>query len=161
MYPTSVFGRILGIMAAVCGLLMVALPVSVVATNFSIYYSYAKARISLPPKKKVKYAKEANRFLGQVDSPREKSTKIKSYTNKISPETPNLTPKVTHVYPVQSTELPQNTLPPLKRFTKFNQALGLMRDRGMLQNTKEKKMDLATLVMVLSSKGDWSHPENG
>lgn len=160
MYPTSVFGRILGIMAAVCGLLMVALPVSVVATNFSMYYSYAKARISLPPKKKVRYAKEANNFLGQPDTDQEKSTKLLKPNNKISPETPNITPNITPVHHVKSTELPGNTLPPLKKFSKFNQAMDLMRNRGMLQN-KEKKMDLATLVMVLSSKGDWSHPKDG
>lgn len=163
MYPTSVCGRILGIMAAVCGLLMVALPVSVVATNFSMYYSYAKARISLPPKKKVKYAKEANNFLGQPDTQQQKSAnKLKPNNNKIAPETPSITPNLTPVHHVKPIELPVgNTLPPLgKKISKFNQALDLMRDRGMLQK-KDKKMDLATLVMVLSSKGDWSHPKEG
>merc|ERR1719494_893531 len=62
-YPVTAIGQIVGIMCAICGLLMVALPVSVVATNFSIYYSYAKARIKLPPKKKVKAGEDANKFL--------------------------------------------------------------------------------------------------
>ena len=53
MSPKSWLGQIIGVLCAICGLLMVALPVSIIATNFSIYYSYAKARISLPPKKKV------------------------------------------------------------------------------------------------------------
>ena len=33
-------------------MLVIALPVSVVATNFSLFYTYAKARLNIPPKKK-------------------------------------------------------------------------------------------------------------
>lgn len=33
-------------------MLVIALPVSVVASNFSLFYTYAKARLNLPPKKR-------------------------------------------------------------------------------------------------------------
>ena len=33
-----------------CGVLVIALPVSVVGTNFTLFYTYAKARLNLPPK---------------------------------------------------------------------------------------------------------------
>ena len=47
-------GKILGCCCALCGVLVIALPVSVVATNFSLFYTYAKARINLPPKSENK-----------------------------------------------------------------------------------------------------------
>ena len=47
-------GKILGGFCALCGVLVIALPVSVVATNFSLFYTYAKARLNLPPKSENK-----------------------------------------------------------------------------------------------------------
>ena len=38
-------------MCACTGLLIVALPVSVIGSNFAFYYSYAQARMKLPSKK--------------------------------------------------------------------------------------------------------------
>ena len=42
----------MGSACAICGVLVIALPVSVVASNFSLFYTYAKARLNLPPKKR-------------------------------------------------------------------------------------------------------------
>ena len=52
VYPRTWFGKIIGSVCAICGVLVIALPVSVVATNFSLFYTYAKARLNIPPKKK-------------------------------------------------------------------------------------------------------------
>ena len=151
-------------MAAVCGLLMVALPVSVVATNFSIYYSYAKARISLPPKKEVKVAKEANDFLGhRGDTPDEKLFLKKN--NRVSPiheeaESTDISTETPLKHCTDEVQKKRN-LPPLKRTSshrRFDHALGLMRDQGLLKINDNKKMDLPSLVVALSSKGDWTSP---
>lgn len=37
-----------------CGVLVIALPVSVLGTNFTLFYTYAKARLNLPPKAEQK-----------------------------------------------------------------------------------------------------------
>ena len=62
-------GQILGCCCALCGVLVIALPVSVVATNFSIYYTYAKARLNLPPKadQKVPLPKELTSLKAKKD----------------------------------------------------------------------------------------------
>ena len=49
--PTSLGGRIIGALTACSGVLIVALPVSVIGSNFSLYYSYAQARMRLPKRK--------------------------------------------------------------------------------------------------------------
>lgn len=48
--PRTWIGQILGCCCAMCGVLVIALPVSVVGTNFTLFYTYAKARLNLPPK---------------------------------------------------------------------------------------------------------------
>ncbi|XP_015778295.1 PREDICTED: potassium voltage-gated channel subfamily A member 1-like [Acropora digitifera] len=52
MVPKTVPGRIIGGVCAIFGVLIVALPVSVIGNNFSTYYSHAQARLSLPKKKR-------------------------------------------------------------------------------------------------------------
>ena len=49
--PTSLGGQVIGALAACSGVLIVALPVSVIGSNFSLYYSYAQARMRLPKRK--------------------------------------------------------------------------------------------------------------
>ena len=46
--PISVYGKFVGAACAYFGVLMVALPISVIGNNFSLYYSYAQARMRLP-----------------------------------------------------------------------------------------------------------------
>ena len=55
MTPKTLPGKMLGCVAALSGVLMIALPVSVVASNFSLYNSYAKVKLKLPhrPKKQA------------------------------------------------------------------------------------------------------------
>lgn len=52
MVPVTILGRIIGGICAIFGVLIVALPVSVIGNNFSTYYSHAQARLSLPKKKR-------------------------------------------------------------------------------------------------------------
>ena len=52
IYPRSTLGYIVGILCAVCGVLIVALPVPVIVNNFALYYSHAQARMKLPKKRK-------------------------------------------------------------------------------------------------------------
>ena len=52
MVPKTIPGRIIGGVCAIFGVLIVALPVSVMGNNFSTYYSHAQARLSLPKKKR-------------------------------------------------------------------------------------------------------------
>lgn len=48
--PQTWMGKIVGSACAIFGVLVIALPVSVVASNFSIFYTYAKARLNVPQK---------------------------------------------------------------------------------------------------------------
>ena len=52
MYPETGPGQVVGSLCAISGVLMIALPVPVIVSNFSLYYSHAKARLNLPKKKK-------------------------------------------------------------------------------------------------------------
>ncbi|KAK3745865.1 hypothetical protein QZH41_013223 [Actinostola sp. cb2023] len=52
MVPITWQGKIVGSLCAVSGVLMIALPVPVIVSNFSLYYSHAKARMFLPKRKR-------------------------------------------------------------------------------------------------------------
>lgn len=48
--PKTWMGKVVGSACAIFGVLVIALPVSVVGSNFSIFYTYAKARLNIPQK---------------------------------------------------------------------------------------------------------------
>lgn len=50
MTPQTWPGKIIGGACAICGVLIVALPISVIGSNFNLYYSHAQARLKLPVK---------------------------------------------------------------------------------------------------------------
>lgn len=50
MVPETWAGKIIGSMCAICGVLIVALPISVIGSNFSLYYAHVRARLKLPSK---------------------------------------------------------------------------------------------------------------
>ena len=52
LYPRTALGYIIGTVCAVCGLLMLSLPVPVILSKFTLYYSHAQARQKLPKKSK-------------------------------------------------------------------------------------------------------------
>ena len=49
--PKSSTGKVVGALCACSGVLILALPVSVIGSNFTLYYSYAQARLRLPKRK--------------------------------------------------------------------------------------------------------------
>ncbi|XP_065657074.1 potassium voltage-gated channel protein Shaw isoform X1 [Hydra vulgaris] len=48
--PVTWLGKIFGSICAVIGVLIVALPISIIGSNFSVYYAHVKARMNLPQK---------------------------------------------------------------------------------------------------------------
>lgn len=50
MVPATWAGKIVGSVCAICGVLIVALPISVIGSNFSLYYAHVRARLKLPCK---------------------------------------------------------------------------------------------------------------
>lgn len=53
VYPKSALGKIIGTVCACVGVLIVALPVSVIGSNFTLFYSHAQAQLKLPKKKRT------------------------------------------------------------------------------------------------------------
>lgn len=52
MYPRTALGYIVGMVCALTGVLVLALPVPVIVNNFASYYSHAQAKLKLPKKRK-------------------------------------------------------------------------------------------------------------
>lgn len=50
--PKTAPGKCVGIMCALCGVLVIALPIPVIVNNFSLYYSHAQARLRVSNKRK-------------------------------------------------------------------------------------------------------------
>jgi len=48
LYPTTVFGRICSCFVAYCGILSLALPISIVGKNFTEQYNMVYGALSLP-----------------------------------------------------------------------------------------------------------------
>ncbi|KAJ7328172.1 hypothetical protein OS493_025046 [Desmophyllum pertusum] len=48
VYPKSPLGKVIGTVCACVGVLIVALPVSVIGSNFTLFYSHAQAQLKLP-----------------------------------------------------------------------------------------------------------------
>lgn len=68
MSPMTTAGKIVGCACALSGVLMIALPVSVVASNFSLYNSYAKVKLKLPARCKKHVVDTALKAL-QLNTP--------------------------------------------------------------------------------------------
>ena len=49
--PKTWLGKIIGGACAICGLLVIALPISIIGSNFNLYYAHAQARLKLPRRK--------------------------------------------------------------------------------------------------------------
>ena len=49
--PVTWVGKVIGGACSICGLLVVALPISIIGSNFNLYYAHAQARLKLPRKK--------------------------------------------------------------------------------------------------------------
>lgn len=53
VYPRTLLGKLVGTICACVGVLIVALPVSVIGSNFSLFYSHAQAQLKLPKKRQA------------------------------------------------------------------------------------------------------------
>ena len=70
--PRTALGYIVGTICAVCGLLMLALPVPIIVSNFTLYYTHAQARLKLPKKsKKTVLLNAANALVDTSDQEEE------------------------------------------------------------------------------------------
>ncbi|XP_047123535.1 potassium voltage-gated channel subfamily C member 1 isoform X2 [Hydra vulgaris] len=84
MSPTSLAGKIIGGFCASFGILVVALPISIIGSNFSFYYSYAKAKMELPKhESKVLNQKNQNQRLKEKLDETAKSGNTASSENKV------------------------------------------------------------------------------
>jgi potassium voltage-gated channel Shaw-related subfamily C protein len=52
LVPKTWFGRLVGSLCAVMGVLTIALPVPVIVSNFAMFYSHTQAREKLPRKRR-------------------------------------------------------------------------------------------------------------
>ena len=51
MVPQTWAGKIIGGACSICGILVVALPISIIGGNFNLYYAHAQARLKLPKRR--------------------------------------------------------------------------------------------------------------
>ncbi|XP_046375574.1 potassium voltage-gated channel subfamily C member 1-like [Haliotis rufescens] len=79
MYPRTGLGYIVGAICALCGLLMLALPVPVIVNNFTLYYSHAQARMKLPKKTK-------NFLVGAADALKQHDSRVSLESGESNPE---------------------------------------------------------------------------
>lgn len=63
--PVTLFGKICGALCAVLSIIITALPISVIGSNFSLYYSHAQAQMKLPKKSKRPIIGAANALMMQ------------------------------------------------------------------------------------------------
>lgn len=54
--PVTKLGKVIGALCAICGVVIVALPVSVIGSNFSYYYIQARTRVQQPRRAKTQTA---------------------------------------------------------------------------------------------------------
>ena len=80
MAPESWEGKIVGSLCAVSGVLMIALPVPVIVSNFSLYYSHAKARLKLPKRKRPLIIGAANALKVAQSFVTQQSSKVSNET---------------------------------------------------------------------------------
>lgn len=68
MAPKTTTGKAFGAFCASCSLLILALPVSIIGNNFSLFYSYAQARLKLPKKSQIALVGAANVLVADTNS---------------------------------------------------------------------------------------------
>lgn len=69
--PTTPLGKFFGALCAALSILITALPISIIGSNFSLYYSHAQAQMKLPKKSKRPMVGAANALMLQSARPSE------------------------------------------------------------------------------------------
>ena len=78
MQPVTWVGKIVGSMCAICGVLIVALPVSIIGSNFSLFYTHAQARLKLPKKKNRLFIQQTSTIYSERQMPRRRAVRRKA-----------------------------------------------------------------------------------
>lgn len=65
MSPKTTPGKVFGALCATCSVLILALPVSIIGNNFTLFYHYAQARLKLPKKPKNALVGAANALVAE------------------------------------------------------------------------------------------------
>ncbi|XP_065673477.1 potassium voltage-gated channel protein Shaw isoform X2 [Hydra vulgaris] len=63
--PTTTIGKFFGVLCALCGVLIIALPVSIIGNNFKLFYHYAQARLKQPFQQKSALVGAANALVSE------------------------------------------------------------------------------------------------
>ena len=77
MHPVTWLGKVVGSMCAICGVLIVALPVSIIGSNFSLFYTHAQARLKLPKKKNRLFIQQTSTIYSERQLPRRRAVRRK------------------------------------------------------------------------------------
>jgi len=72
--PTTPTGKVFGALCAALSIIITALPISIIGSNFSLYYSHAQAQMKLPKKSKRPMVGAANALMLQSARPSEDLT---------------------------------------------------------------------------------------
>ena len=67
--PITTFGKIFGALCAACSVIITALPISIIGSNFSLYYAHAQARLKLPKKARRALVGAAHALVSQSARP--------------------------------------------------------------------------------------------
>lgn len=78
MHPVTWLGKVVGSMCAICGVLIVALPVSIIGSNFSLFYTHAQARLKLPKKKNRIFIQQTSTIYSDRQMPRRRAVRRKA-----------------------------------------------------------------------------------
>ena len=103
--PVTWVGKIIGGACSICGLLVVALPISIIGSNFNLYYAHAQARLKLPRKRnKVLLSSLTSDFSnrGNFTGTRRRGLRIRSPAGLEAGEDDNLAPGNGHPYRLNS-----------------------------------------------------------
>lgn len=72
--PKTATGKVFGALCAALSIIITALPISIIGSNFSLYYSHAQAQMKLPKKSKRPMVGAANALMLQSARPSEDLT---------------------------------------------------------------------------------------
>ncbi|KAJ7328171.1 hypothetical protein OS493_025044 [Desmophyllum pertusum] len=72
--PKTPIGKVFGALCAALSIIITALPISIIGSNFSLYYSHAQAQMKLPKKSKRPMVGAANALMLQSSRPSEDLT---------------------------------------------------------------------------------------
>ncbi|XP_028405402.1 potassium voltage-gated channel subfamily C member 1-like [Dendronephthya gigantea] len=84
MHPVTWLGKVIGSMCAICGVLIVALPVSIIGSNFSLFYTHAQARLKLPKKKKNLFIQQRSTIYSERQLPRRRGAVRRKVSSRAS-----------------------------------------------------------------------------